>query len=322
MSDSLIQMDFHKKMSKKVSELLLSLNLDDDIREDMKKVLKGKRLQYNEANRLLKCMLEAMMVDGYEEDDTDELLDETLNSQLNQTVTETALTQTSKDQVTTEEKSEITKQSGSGSGDWPTQGRKRNQTQNEEEIRKDFSDVCRFFKNGNCKFGKDCRKEHPEICRKFKKHGLLRHNQNGCDSKCGRLHPNACRNSLKTKECDRENCRFFHIKGTTNTYTKEKMTNPKEGERKAEPHTTRERRTEIDSGENENGITTKDQVFLEGQQAMIKALTKLNQQMDRQMEEMRSWANPRVQTSNQYRTRTTPQHWRNPEGENRWASQQ
>ena len=59
------------------------------------------------------------------------------------------------------------------------------------DVRTDFKEVCWFFKNGNCKYGKECQKEHPKACRIFKQYGLKRHNPKGCDSKCGFMHPNA-----------------------------------------------------------------------------------------------------------------------------------
>ena len=38
--------------------------------------------------------------------------------------------------------------------------------------------VCYFYATNRCKFGKDCRKEHPKICNKFKKFGLKKFNKN------------------------------------------------------------------------------------------------------------------------------------------------
>ena len=36
--------------------------------------------------------------------------------------------------------------------------------------------ICRFYSQGVCKFGKECRFEHPKYCQKFKAHGLKKFN--------------------------------------------------------------------------------------------------------------------------------------------------
>ena len=51
-------------------------------------------------------------------------------------------------------------------------------------------------------------------CYCFRSNGLKKGNKNGCDNKCGKFHPNACRDSLKDKTCIRNDCRFYHLKGT------------------------------------------------------------------------------------------------------------
>ena len=75
--------------------------------------------------------------------------------------------------------------------------------------------VCHFFAMNKCKFGKDCRKDHPKTCLKFKKFGLAKFNKNnGCSENCEHYHPKACFESMKTKTCKRIDCKFFHIIGT------------------------------------------------------------------------------------------------------------
>ena len=67
--------------------------------------------------------------------------------------------------------------------------------------------VCYFYATNRCKFGKDCRKEHPKICNKFKKFGLKKFNKNnGCSEDCDHYHPMACFESMKTKTCKRPEC--------------------------------------------------------------------------------------------------------------------
>ena len=74
--------------------------------------------------------------------------------------------------------------------------------------------ICRFYKNGKCKYEKDCRFEHPNICKNFIQFGLKKNSEKGCDGNCDLFHPNVCRDSLKTKSCSRSVCRFFHLEGT------------------------------------------------------------------------------------------------------------
>ena len=75
-------------------------------------------------------------------------------------------------------------------------------------------DVCRFYTNGKCRRGQECRFQHPAICKKFRTSGSKSSNSNGCDGKCEAFHPNACRNSLRNKTCSFQDCRFYHLKGT------------------------------------------------------------------------------------------------------------
>ena len=59
--------------------------------------------------------------------------------------------------------------------------------------------VCYFYATNKCKFGKECRKEHPKICNKFKKYGLKKFNKNnGCNEDCEFYHPMACFELMKT----------------------------------------------------------------------------------------------------------------------------
>ena len=37
------------------------------------------------------------------------------------------------------------------------------------KVKFNSDNVCHFFATNKCKFGKECRKEHPKICQKFKK---------------------------------------------------------------------------------------------------------------------------------------------------------
>ena len=210
--------------------------------------MQGKRLQYLAANKLIQTLITAMIMGDGDEDEEEEFVD-----------AGDAPDEHSQEQ--TQNNQENNQESISGG------------SQPRAQVRRDFSNVCRFYKNGKCKFGKECRKEHPEMCKKFRKHGLVKHNPGGCDGKCGKLHPNACRESLRSKECSRAECRFFHIKGTKNTNTQE--------EKKKESATTRQEKAQPDNQRNEI-------VFLQAQMEMMDAIKDLRTQM----EEMRKWTQP------------------------------
>ena len=74
--------------------------------------------------------------------------------------------------------------------------------------------TCKFYTNGACKYKKECRFDHPKMRKKCTKNGSFKKsNPTGCDNKFNKFHPNVCRDSLRSKECPRENCRFLHLKG-------------------------------------------------------------------------------------------------------------
>ncbi len=85
----------------------------------------------------------------------------------------------------------------------------------QEKVTPDQRETCRFYTRGKCRHGTECRFNHPKICNKFRNFGSKKQSEKGCDStSCGQFHPNACRDSLKSRTCQREECRFFHLKGT------------------------------------------------------------------------------------------------------------
>ena len=77
--------------------------------------------------------------------------------------------------------------------------------------------LCKFFLNSRCKHGvngQNCKFRHLKVCRRFLNHGI--HKQHGCNlgRNCQYHHPKMCRTSLFNQVCNRENCKFSHIKGT------------------------------------------------------------------------------------------------------------
>ena len=74
---------------------------------------------------------------------------------------------------------------------------------------------CRFYLQGNCRHGKkgsNCSFLHPPMCFKFIGKG-----DSGCSkgSDCKFVHPKLCRSSLLTNKCERRNCHFYHVTGSS-----------------------------------------------------------------------------------------------------------
>ena len=315
-----ITLNFDKMtISKKVGKFIEDSMTTQTEKEEIRKIMKGNKLQYPAANRLIHRLIAAMIAgDGEDEDDeqTEKAGEEgnkTEMDDLHQTQMQTQ-TQT---QTQTQSEMEKTKPSGSG-GDQKTTS--QTNTQDQTSRKEKFENVCRFYKNGNCKFGKECRMEHPKFCKKFTKNGLVKHNPQGCDGKCGKLHPNACRESLRTKQCSRTDCRFYHIKGTEVTKDKgPKQTRERENSNAWEKVRKEEnqRQPEMHT-EDQNRHKSKDQVFLEVTQGMLSAIAKITQQM----EEMRTWAQPQVQQQMQPQPQLRPQQqWASNQAQDQWGSQ-
>jgi len=214
-------------------------------------ILQKQKLKASEAHQLLHELVtmiwehpEGGMVDSQEEVD---LFQDAIGG-LSQTQENQSLSQTQENQSLSQTKATHSQSQPNPSSD--SQTNKTTPTQ-----------ICRFYKGGNCKFGKKkCRYAHPEFCQKFTKHGTQKHSSQGCDGKCGLLHPNACKESLRTKVCSRENCRFYHIKGTKSKKQQEK---PKEEENPLK----------------DNNASA----FLEMQKSMAKAIEDLQKQVENMM---------------------------------------
>ena len=56
-----------------------------------------------------------------------------------------------------------------------------------DELLHKFENVCYFYRLGKCRFGKECKKEHPKFCQKYVNFGPIRSNTKGCDNKCNNL---------------------------------------------------------------------------------------------------------------------------------------
>lgn len=101
------------------------------------------------------------------------------------------------------------------------------QPESEDKWEETMPKICRYYRRNECKFGKNCKFDHPEQCDVFKKNGLAKFNPRGCDGKCKKLHITVCKNSLKKGVCDKSDCKFFHT-----TATKQNMRSRKDDKRR------------------------------------------------------------------------------------------
>lgn len=211
--------DFTKKtISKSWGEFLLE-NLTEDSAH-IKRIIAGKKLVYQDANTLLLHIMTAMM--GNDGNKEEYLMEETE-------------AQKEKEKTDTQDPGEGTSRQENivpiSTQEDPTANitvTKKCTTHLSDE------NFCRFYSRGACKHMKDCKFEHPKMCKKFTKHGNYhkKFNLTGCEGNCGKFHPNTCRESLRKKECSRENCRFFHLKGTSANPNKKEKASPRVAEDK------------------------------------------------------------------------------------------
>ena len=193
-----LQLNFDKKeISSNVTKFLAANLPNVEDRNSIRRIEKLYKLNYMEANSLIQAILKALIIEDGEEENpigkkSDPLEDMSFEESNSQEI------------------------ESSGSQKNVTQSVDENSEKKTKLLvtKIDPKDICRFYKNGKCKFNKDCRYAHPPICKNFRKFGLRRNNDKGCDTKCESFHPNACRDSLKTRTCERSDCRFFHLKGT------------------------------------------------------------------------------------------------------------
>jgi hypothetical protein len=240
-------------INKSVSTHLINTFPDEELKNSILQISQGKTLKKAEANKLLKSLMAAMVSEDLEEDEENETFQDTQD-----TLSQNTETQSQNSQVSSNQNQQSQSQSSEG------QNKNSSSTQ-----------VCRFYKQGNCKFGKDCRNDHPKFCKKFTKHGILKYSSQGCDGKCGKLHPSACRDSLRTKECLREKCRFYHIKGTNVNVKKSNEKPQKEEKPQAE---------------------IKPADFLEMQKLMLETIERM---INQKLENFRPMASPQTQCMGQ-----------------------
>lgn len=307
-----MDINFDKKtFSKLTREALLDRASDQNLKKNIIQVMDGVKLKVADANFLLKRLIQAIIVgEEGEERIFEETDDEDGKNTQSDPISQSQTQNTSEHQNQGEDKNED-KQSGSRGTIHPSSQEKGTKFNTEN--------VCRFYKNGNCKFKKDCRKEHPKFCQRFTKHGLKSHNINGCDSQCGLLHPNACRESLRSRECSRDQCNFYHIKGTKflcggggGERGRENDWNRRwneSGQKRWREETRREETRWPEREERRDRCYTLESSqahFLDPNQDMGKGLIQeMRKQMEQQMDSLKTW----VQAQLKPRDMQTSQQW-------------
>ena len=74
--------------------------------------------------------------------------------------------------------------------------------------------ICRLYESGRCRRREDCKFKHPPRCKFMISTGRCRKG-----AACNFQHPKMCYGSVKDKLCTKEDCQFFHIRGTSRTVT-------------------------------------------------------------------------------------------------------
>ena len=143
-------MDFSKTtIGNNIGELLRENLTEDRDKESIRRIMVGNKLAYGEANHLIRSLLYALIVaDG-------EHVEEVKLDKMPQTGSQDQNNQEANRDSLTESQSDPTQILGAGTQDGGEErrGEKFN-----------LKNVCRYYKNGNCKFKKDCRREHPPFC--------------------------------------------------------------------------------------------------------------------------------------------------------------
>ena len=305
-----IVFDFTKTtISSNVISLFENRIIDENEKEWFAKVVKGSKLKNAEANQLVKSILQAMFIQTDEEQEevtipvTDNLDDDASLTQVLKNLD--PKTVSTPPPVITEDfptlAQSMVKWTLIGSNGKkvaedhiiPPKSNPSTSKLNGDELLHMIENACYFYKIGKCRFGKECKKDHPKFCQKFVNCGPIKNNPKGCDSKCYKLHPIACRDSVKNRECSRDKCRFFHLAGTKKPDTpisfqpvqiQPNLSVPIQNQVQVLPQNFSHAQTQQYSPPGLSA-TSPAQVFQVDQTEVVQMLKQM-------MEEMRSWRNP------------------------------
>jgi hypothetical protein len=221
-----LKVDFNQEEVKnEVIEVLASNLKEDPARDDLKVTLKeslalaskGTKLKNGPANELLFCILRSLSLISIEADNPATVGDES-DGEVDEDPEKVEETDDEDEDESMSQILKKAKQRADMSGKKIPQktGKQDKRKEEQADSKKKGRDVpiCRFYANGKCRFGPDCRSQHPKICQKYRLNGELKTDPKGCDGRCGSYHPNGCRNSLRNKTCTYKECKFFHLSGT------------------------------------------------------------------------------------------------------------
>jgi len=152
--------------------------LTEDQKNCVSQMAQGKKLKKGDANMLLQCLFAAIIPEG-QEDDPDAIFQDS-----QEVISQDADSQISHSQNSESQKSQDQNSKASGSQMAPSCENKNRQIP--------ANQMCKFYEKGKCRYGKECRNEHPKFCKKSIKHGSLKFSPQGCDGKCEKPHPDAC----------------------------------------------------------------------------------------------------------------------------------
>ena len=158
------------------------------------------------------------------------------------------------------------------------------------------------------------------IYKKFRQFGIKKFTEKGSEDNCKEFHTNACRDSLRSKKCSRNDCRFYHIRGTK--LVEKKGYFKKNPENQSFESRNRFAALADDNFHNEGASqsqaknnccqasqsqtqTEKKQVFQKEESPTDKKIEALAKQMD----EIHSWMRKQNQTQNENR-RSNNVNWR------------
>ena len=196
-----IVMDFNKpSISKKIEKFLLENLKTEKEKESLINVITGKSVLKGDAITLLLSLVQAMTIADEVNMEEFEAVKINVEGEIENGKDGAPPTQGSSGLQNVQDKKSAGAQSAPGDV--------------KQKVKFNPANVCHFFATNKCRFGKECRKEHPKTCNKFKKFGLTKFNKSGCTEECEFYHPKACFESMKTKTCKRSECKFFHIHGT------------------------------------------------------------------------------------------------------------